>query len=691
MSTAPISTEQQANAQSGPLTTAEQNQIPQPADPWTNSRALKITNANFEQMSSYRQTSGHDIRLQVAEELYLGWQPKKKWEGTNIPRSSIGVPIAMDQIEALLPPIMGSIFPLRDNVEILPNPGTTKEEAQATFDLIMSQLDNAGAREVVRLSIKDALIYGNGILEPHWNYEKKVCRKLVVRWVPVTKTIFDPMSQQTVRTFTGENRRVVLPMTYTEEINEPRLRRIAPQDFFIDPNCEGPDVQKARFCAVRQLVSVGELKLLRGQEGFQIPADEILIKMAQHKATSYHDTLKGQGETYRFGSWQPQNDYSMDPDTWRLEVIRYYTKERVVWVFNRLWVGYNAPNTMGILPFLNAFYVDVPNRFYGYAVTDAVEGEQRLQQSVINARIDELNLLINSPFYKVRGTQMSQSSARMYPGKLIEVEKKDDVGRIEFGNVTSQAYMEVEASDRRAQKRTGVSDLSVLGTSSAGGNSANRTATGVGVQDKAASQRIKYQVENLEYNLIEPMLRIFAVMNQRYLNPQQALEVLGPDGAALKIDPVHVINANVKFNVRAADKMRSRMMVLQALPLINQTYFNPAMLQFMAQIGQTIDVKQFDRLLSDALQIAPMSLWRSMNPQEQQSMQQQQLAPKMMDQQIQQARLDAQDRQHQRADDTAVLGKVLDKVPDEAMHALIGTEPAAVTAAKNKPLPTKKK
>jgi hypothetical protein len=53
---------------------------------------------------------------------------------------------------------------------------------------------------------------------------------------------------------------------------------------------------------------------------------------------------------------------------------------------------YNSANELGCLPFLNSFYIDVPNQFYGLSMADVCEPEQRLQQSIINARIDELAL-----------------------------------------------------------------------------------------------------------------------------------------------------------------------------------------------------------------------------------------------------------------------------------------------------------
>jgi hypothetical protein len=685
MSTYPtVGGSQMQNADQPPLSVAEQGRITLPVDPWSNNRALAIAVGDFEEMANFRNTSGHDIRLQIAEELYLGWQPKKYWEGTRIPRSSLGVPISMDQVEALMPPIMGSIFPLRDNVDISPNPGTSNDEAVATFNVIMSQLDTDNVREKVRIAAKQGLIYANGIIEVTWKYQKIAKRKITARWISPTKNVFDPTTGQVVQTQTGQPRRVLQETTEEVETNMPELINVPAQDFFIDPNLQTNDIQQARMAAVRNYATIGDLKQLRGTAGFQIPEDKVLIAMAKStKAGTYQDTIKAMGETYRYGSWQPQNDYTRNPDSWRIEVIRYHTKERCVWVFNRMWVGYNAPS-YGFIPFLNAFYVDVPNRFYGYAVTDAVEGEQRLQQATINARIDELNLTINAPFIMTNGAQTNSGlSARNYPGKVWKVEKKDDITRMEMGNVTQNAYLEVEASDRRAQKRTGVSDLSVLGTSSIGGNSANRTATGVGVQDKAASQRIKYQVENLESNFIEPLLKMVLQMNQMFLNPEQILQIEGQDGQYYQVDPMHVINADVKFKIRGSDKMRSRMMILQALPLITQTYFNPAFLDALGtQQNMTLDMKSWDRLLSDAMQVPAMSLLRQMTPQERQQQQMAKMAPLMMKQQETQAKLQNQAQIHQSSDETQLLTAILGAIPPEALHQFLGTDRSLLTSGK---------
>jgi hypothetical protein len=122
---------------------------------------------------------------------------------------------------------------------------------------------------------------------------------------------------------------------------------------------------------------------------------------------------------------------------------------------------FNRANDYGFLPFLNAFYIDVPGRFYGMAMADVLEGEQRFQQSALNAAVDELSITINSPWAKKRGVQLPGGSLRMAPGRVLEFEDpKNDLVKLEWPNhAWLQAGPHLAASGQRAQQITGISDL----------------------------------------------------------------------------------------------------------------------------------------------------------------------------------------------------------------------------------------
>jgi hypothetical protein len=266
--------------------------------------------------------------------------------------------------------------------------------------------------------------------------------------------------------------------------NKPVVQHLSIKDFYVDPNCESQLVSDARYCAKRVLMTVDDVSALRGTPQFKIPPNDELIEMSSQKPTTQGDADKAVIEMMRYGWYNPIVDQTVDPGGKRLEVIGYWTKDRYVWILNRKYVCLNIKNPYGFIPFYHASYTDVPDRFYGMSICDVTEGEQRLQSSTLNARIDEMALNIHRPVIKRRGISTPAYQLRQRPGQMIEADNpKEDYVFPDPPQVMQQAYIEVQASEARVQKTTGGSDLAMLGTASAGGNSASRTATGVGVCD----------------------------------------------------------------------------------------------------------------------------------------------------------------------------------------------------------------
>lgn len=665
-----------------PLTTEERENPTAPTDKWTDSYAAKITMADFKKAEAYR-TINHDWRFRVSDQLYLAWTQRKTWEGTKIPRSSVGIFIALEQIEALLPNVLLSLFPDNNRLpfDVEPEPGSTVEQADATRDLISWQLQDLGEpgryltmREIARRAYKSSYIYGNGLIE-FGVLDKYVTRsKFERRDVPVRTMVSHPLTGEPVAVPTGQMKSVISKYMQTEHLVRPILSNTDLRDFYIDPNCSSANVQDADFCATRNLVPVSKLLELVGVDGFNIPSPQALVKLAQIKTTSQGDTTKMNQESFRGMTYQPSLDYSADPALARVEVIRYWQKGRHVWMFGRQWVAYNKVNAFNILPFLNAFYIDVPSRFYGLSICDLVEGDQKLAEAIINARIDELNLMIHRPLIVKEGRAFSASQQRIRPGVVWKVESpNDDVKWMDTKPITQDAYVEVDALERRVQKKTGVTDLAVLGTPAAGGNSANRTATGISSQEGASGKRIQYHVENAEDQFIVPALNIIHALNQIFLPPDEMIQVLGPKAQLLTIDPVDILNASVRFRMNASSKMRIRGALAQGgLGLILQTYMNPEIMNIAAQMGMKFDFKQAQRMINDTFGLPPMALWSPMSPQEQQSFVQLQMAPHMMEMQKQQARLDSHAQVSQEKDETTLLRELISKLatPD-VVHNLL--------------------
>ena len=607
-----------------PLTGEQEAKVYDPAQPWSDDFAAKVTVQDFDRAEQYR-TQNCDWRWRNANELYLAWVQQKYWEGTRMPRASVPVFVAFEQVESMLPKMLSAVFSDNPWFQADPVGATTPQQAAQWQSLLLDQLDRARVREIFRRSIKSGLIYGNGIMKMSW----KLAECDYLRWVPQMRpkiTMGDNGMPQL-----GGYERILSKTTATELENRPELHYVSLSDFYIDPNCQSPQPRDSRYRIWRKLVTVEDLAALRDQKEFKIPGDATLLEWARYKHNAQADMTKSTEELFRLGAWYPGNDQTVDPGGQRVEILEYETDERIVWVANRQKAILNIPNSYGFCSFYGTFYADVLDRFYAMGVCDVVEGEQRLQTALLNGRLDELALALHRPMVKKLGVKVPTYALRARPGQIWEAENpKDDFQFMPIPDITANAYIEANASQMRVQKNTGQADLYATGVPSAGGNSASRTATGVGAQVQASGSRIQYLVENLEDTFIEPMLNDLVKLNQMFP------PIGAPAAETLAL-------SKVQLSMRASAKMQARMGLLQTFPLILQTLGNPALIQELAVHGETPNWSELMRVLTEMTGYKNRAeLVRKLTPEEQQARQQQQETPEMVKMAMQKERIAGQ-------------------------------------------------
>lgn len=650
---------------------------------WSDSQALTVAMGDFRQAETFRQQN-HEWRWQNSDETYLAWTKKRTWEGTRIPRSSLPIYLAYQQIEALIPQVIDAFFGGDIDFDVEPGAvGTTYTMCLQVRNLLEYQMQTLDGerpkfntlREILRRILKSMTIYGNGLAEFGWinamqaktQRDRIIGQQMATMMAPNGQPFNVPTGQQTSWIETTQK---------PHQISQPFLHFRDLRDFYIDPNCPSPNVQESSFCATRQLLTIEHLQGYRGKEGFTIPSDSDLLELAHQKSTTTGDQTKSMTESYRGGYWQPSIDQSKDPRLARVECIRYWQNDRHVWILGRKQVAMNRDNIYGVLPFLDVAYNDVPGRFYGMSVCDLVEGDQKVSEAIINARLDELNLMLHPPFIRKRGSIFSQSMARWRPGMMLEAEDpKNDFIKMEMPNVTQSAFIEIAAVQDRTQKTVGITDVAGFGAATAGGNSANRTATGVSAQTSAQSTRVHYLVSNIEDQFILQLLNIFMGLNKRFLDPSVLMEILGPNGEPMQVDPLNVLNADPRFKMKTANRMRSRA-ALQAGGMVAalQYFLNSEVMGMMAeQQGKTLDIDQLSTLFCDTYNLKATSLYRPLTQQEVEAHQQKVMAPLQAQQQLQDSRLQAISQQKSEHDETELIKTVIAKLGETGyLHKLLG-------------------
>lgn len=636
---------------------------------WSDAQALKIAKSDFQQAETFRQQN-IEPRWREADRTYLAWTGGGRcWDGTRIPRANMQVFLAYQQIEVLMPQVMDAIFGQDLTFNVAPGAvGTTIQQCLAIHTLLGDQFNrlNCGTpnfislREIFRRMEKESFIYGNGIAELGWeNYKAnrtKYSRGILQRYGSAVyngDVIQVPLSQ-----YEG-----VIPTPEEYTVNKPFLTHTTIKDFYIDPNTPAPNVQEARYCAHRKLITIARLQEYRDRDGFMIPSDKRLYELSKKTVVTSGDTSKQVADSYGGYSTSPTLSQTSDPRQMFVEVIRYWQKDRHVWMLGREDVALNRENPYGVLPFLGTYYTDFPNRFYALSICDLTEGDQNLAAELLNARLDELNLILHPPFIAKLGSFLATSAAKFRPGGKFELANpKEDLIRMEMGNVTATAFVEVDQIDRRVAKTVGVSDTAGFGISSAGGNSALRSATGVQSQTNAQSSRVHYLVANVEDQFMLPLLNIFWGLNKIHMDPQQKLQLLGPDGNALDLDPVEMLNADPRFSMQTASKMKARAALQNGgLNVFFQGLLNPSVLEGMAEQQNLVpDYPAICEMFCDVFNQKAQSFFKQMTPEEQQMRQARMLAPLQAKQQLQDSRLQVMSDDAKEANETALIIKILD-------------------------------
>src|SRR5882724_5383891 len=136
---------------------------------WTDDLALRIVVNDFERAQQHR-SQNFDPIWDENDRLLHGNVVQKTWPGTEVPRSSLGIKLIWQQVEAIMPSVMDALFQSSDGIffDTFPRPGTSPDQAYAARELIASQLDEVNCWETVRRILKCAFVHGTGILKDTW-------------------------------------------------------------------------------------------------------------------------------------------------------------------------------------------------------------------------------------------------------------------------------------------------------------------------------------------------------------------------------------------------------------------------------------------------------------------------------------------------------------------------------------------
>jgi hypothetical protein len=597
---------------------------------WGDDPALKLVIQDALRAENFASTKAWVMQWPSAATLYQSPYTAQYWEGTQSERANVPFFTVATAVNSLVPQIVNGLFYDDPPFMIQKRPGTSAQAARAVGALLGYQLEDIHFREELKRGCFNAVLFGTGIWKWGWETFTRE-RKIYARPSNVTKVPnVDPSLPDL--TVDPNDEEEIEEQIVEEYIDRPVFEHITNLRYvLVDPGLNVPSIYKGKYVIHRLFLTWKDLDKLRDRPGYNIPSKEKLLELflppkepveAATSEVAMRSPLWDARAEPRF------EQTTEDPFNQPLEVLERWDDEKYIVVLNKKLVICNDENPYGVIPFLSIGWWDVPEAFWSMGLAKVIGAEQRLQQGLTNLYLDNASLNLNGVYLRVRGKSVPTQSIRISPGKIVEVDNKDDFKVLERLPAVPEATQHLQLSESRAERISGVSDPGMQGVAGQSGHSSlARTASGANLLAAGAGSRVADFVEKLADNVIVPFLYHAHELNRALLPVSTIKHILSEEleheFMKEKGDILEILNARVKFSILAAAKLQARRAMAQALPILVQFLTSEQTTQQLAVQGKKVKI---DEVLQMFFEVSDWKTFEdivvNMTPEEQQRAQQ---------------------------------------------------------------------
>lgn len=531
------------------------------------------------------------------------------WEGTSVPRSNVPFFTVANAVNAVVPQVVNGLFFENPPFIVQAKPGTDAGTARAISEIIQFQLEDINFKESIRLGSQNAALFGTNIWKWGWEtFTKK-------------RTIYE-RSKKSVSIPSG----VVGGADITiepdeEEIEEQIVDEFVDRPFFdnitnlrhvlVDPTLDTPNIAEGKFVIHRMYVTYNDLVKMKERPGFKIPSDKELLALfmpPRELAEPAPQEEVNKNPLWDMRSEARWKDATIDPFNEPLELLERWDNEKYIVVLQKKLVICNDANPYGVIPFLSVNWWDVPEAFWGMGLGKLIGAEQRLQQGITNTWLDNAALNLQGVWTRKRGKSIPTQSIRIAPGRIIDVEEKDDFQPLDRTPPVPEAGQHLALSQGRVSEISGSTELTGSGIAGNSGHSnLARSAAGANLIASGAGNKISDFVEKLSQQVIIPFLYQVHEMNRARLPIKTIKYILNDE---LQSDyfknngnVIEILNARLKFNILAGAKLAVRRNMAQSLPVLSSFITNQFILSQLETERKKIDVKELLHLFFEAAEM----------------------------------------------------------------------------------------
>jgi hypothetical protein len=543
----------------------------------SDTEALGIVLQDVEISEKYLQSKSLIAALDDADDLYRANVKPRVWANGKS-RSKLSMPIVLEAIEKILPTLYMSIFGSgKQPFTLVPTGRTTPAAARAKSAILRWAIKESNLKENMRLSLKTLLQYG--FVVGNWGWEEK---------------------ESHIKKYEMDADGKVVGKKETVTVNIPTYETMDLRQILWDPAAKvqnlRDDKQGAKYVVKQVFVDANWLAENEDNPLYKnIPTrDELAVLLANNRATAT-DSLRG-SKTNQWRDLQAEpadKPTTADPLSQPLELLEYWSNDRVIVVLQRCIVIRNEESEFSTLPFPSCSFIDVLGSAVGFGVAKLLAGEQRFQTGVLNTWIDSLALTLNPVFQQIKGVGAGTQQITLSPGKVLN--NDGEIKPLIVPSISGEASNAIEASEQRANRRVGANGGSDMPTQ------AMRTASGVQSFQGNVAERLQYTLEIFTDLVFVPVLESFLEMCSDHLTKEQVQQILTEaEGKAYEGDVLEVYNASVNVEVLAATKLASKQAAAQLVPQIITLVTQQPVQDSLQLQGMKFD---YAELLDEALEL----------------------------------------------------------------------------------------
>jgi hypothetical protein len=520
------------------------------------------------------------------------------------------------------------------------------EKAQLYIDawteifLVLS--DRADFEYQMSLFTDDQALQGTAIAVPKWE-ERTSKRETRVRQTPPVE-INMPLKKAKVNTWASDDFKTVTE-TVTECWPTFEYRRLGTTLY--DPGWRTPNKPElsAKYRVDIDYVAFQDLQRMRELDCYKdIPEDEDLkryflerpigdaapsTQTAQNMNTNSSIVMHAKGE-HRQISENPFRRPFLKIAYWTedvvIEVLQYDGRKKVI----RNEKHSDCDHALGY----SAVWYPISNSGYGFGIGRINAGDQRINQGVLNEALKMIAFPLNAPilYDATAGNAPTQNTVAglgtflaVHTGRGGDVRKA--VGFMEMPQIPPEVWKLIQIAVEGGEHAVGADATTMQGQMGGPHTSLGRTATGAQRLASKADDNVAEPVKQLE----EVITRWIQFLWKKVLEEmpiREIREILSDKfGEAIldQIDPETLLNAKFNIKILAGQKLMAKAAIAQLIPFLLQLVQQPQILQYLHQIGDTINFRAIVKLFLQVSELAGrQDLIVPLTQQQQQMVQQQQ-------------------------------------------------------------------